>query len=97
MIEIEILDDENEPRDFDDVVKEFRKRVIMQETGNITLTVKSHLDDMVSEFDNSRSFNWNSSRILEEDNIDDQALLLHGHRRHALQLGHRPAAQVRVQ
>lgn len=49
MIEVEILDDENEPRDFDDVVKEFRKRVIMQETGNITLKVKSHTDDMVSE------------------------------------------------
>ncbi|KAJ8916494.1 hypothetical protein NQ315_000136 [Exocentrus adspersus] len=46
MIEIEILDDENEPREFDEVVKEFRKRVIMQESGNITLKVKSHLDDM---------------------------------------------------
>ncbi|XP_018575433.1 voltage-dependent calcium channel subunit alpha-2/delta-3 [Anoplophora glabripennis] len=46
MIEVEILDDENEPRDFDDVVKEFRRKVIMQETGNITLGVKSHIDDM---------------------------------------------------
>lgn len=49
MIEVEILDDENEPREFDEVVKEFRKKVIMQETGNITLKIKSHVDDMVSE------------------------------------------------
>ncbi|KAF7266188.1 hypothetical protein GWI33_020469 [Rhynchophorus ferrugineus] len=46
MMELEILDDDTEPRKFSDEMKEFRLKVIMQEKGNITLRVKSHLDDM---------------------------------------------------
>ncbi|XP_057651112.1 voltage-dependent calcium channel subunit alpha-2/delta-3 isoform X2 [Diorhabda carinulata] len=46
MIEIEILDDESEPRNFSDKIREFRRQVVMQYSGNITLDVKGHLDDM---------------------------------------------------
>lgn len=48
MIEVEIMDDDAEPREFADVMREFRKRVVMQEKGNLTLRVKTHLDDMVN-------------------------------------------------
>lgn len=47
MIEIELMDDACEPREFSETMREFRRRVVMQEKGNLTLTVKSHLDDMV--------------------------------------------------
>ncbi|XP_063927226.1 voltage-dependent calcium channel subunit alpha-2/delta-3-like isoform X3 [Zophobas morio] len=46
MIEVEVLDDGSEPRHFADEILEFRRRVVMQETGDITLEVKRHLDDM---------------------------------------------------
>ncbi|CAH1102236.1 unnamed protein product [Psylliodes chrysocephalus] len=46
MIEIEILDDDSDPRNFSDIVRDFRKHVVMQGSGNITLKVKGHLDDM---------------------------------------------------
>ncbi|CAG9853746.1 unnamed protein product [Phyllotreta striolata] len=46
MIEIEILDDDSDPRNFSDVIRDFRRQVVMQNSGNITLKVKGHLDDM---------------------------------------------------
>ncbi|CAG9772800.1 unnamed protein product [Ceutorhynchus assimilis] len=46
MMEVEILDDDSEPRRFSKEMLEMRYRVIMQKRGNITLRVKSHLDDM---------------------------------------------------
>lgn len=51
MIEIEILNDESDPRNFSEQMLEFRRRVVMQEKGDITLQVKSHIDEMVSTFD----------------------------------------------
>lgn len=48
MVEVEIMDDANEPREFSDAIRELRRKVVMQEKGNITLNVKSHLDDMVT-------------------------------------------------
>lgn len=47
MIEVEIMDDGGEPREFSETIRELRRRVVMQEKGNITLNVKTHLDDMV--------------------------------------------------
>lgn len=47
-MEVEILDDDSEPRRFNEEIQELRKRIIMQKKGNITLKVKSHLDDIVS-------------------------------------------------
>ncbi|KAJ8956284.1 hypothetical protein NQ318_015020, partial [Aromia moschata] len=46
MIEIEVLDDDSEPREFSDEVREFRRRVVFQEKGNATFKIKTHLDDM---------------------------------------------------
>ncbi|XP_072375649.1 voltage-dependent calcium channel subunit alpha-2/delta-3-like isoform X2 [Diabrotica undecimpunctata] len=46
MIEIEIIDDDSDARNFSDKIRDFRRHVVMQNTGNITLDVKSHLDDM---------------------------------------------------
>jgi hypothetical protein len=51
MIEVEILDDDAEPRRFSEDVLEFRRRVVMQESGEIKLSVKSHMDEMVSRKD----------------------------------------------
>lgn len=48
MIEVEVMDDDADPRNFSDAIKELRRKVVMQESGNITLKVKSHVDDMVS-------------------------------------------------
>lgn len=42
------MDDDAEPRDFSPEILDLRRRIVMQETGNATLKVKSHLDDMVS-------------------------------------------------
>lgn len=48
MVEVEIMDDLNEPREFSDAIRELRRRVVLQENGTVTLNVKTHLDDMVS-------------------------------------------------
>lgn len=45
--EIEIMDDDTDPRQFSPEILEFRKRVVMQKKGNLTLRVKTHMDDMV--------------------------------------------------
>lgn len=47
-MEVEILDDNTEPRNFSDEIKDFRKRIVMQMKGNSTFRIKSHFDDMVS-------------------------------------------------
>lgn len=46
-MEIEIMDDDADPRDFSDEIRLFREKCVMQEEGNITLKVKTHLDEMV--------------------------------------------------
>lgn len=48
LMEVEILNDDSEPRDFSEELKEFRRRIVMQLDGNSTFRIKSHLDDMVS-------------------------------------------------
>ncbi|XP_048521974.1 voltage-dependent calcium channel subunit alpha-2/delta-3-like isoform X2 [Dendroctonus ponderosae] len=45
-MEVEILDDDSEPRRFNEEIRDLRKKIIMQKKGNITLRVKSHLDDI---------------------------------------------------
>lgn len=47
-MEVEILDDDAESRNFSDELKDFRKRLVMQVKGNSTFRIKSHMDDMVS-------------------------------------------------
>ncbi|VEN45103.1 unnamed protein product [Callosobruchus maculatus] len=46
VIEIEIPDDETEPRNFSDAIKEFRRKIVFHNRGNATFRIKSHLDDM---------------------------------------------------
>lgn len=48
LMEVEILNDDSEPRNFSEELKEFRRRIIMQVEGSSTFRIKSHLDDMVS-------------------------------------------------
>lgn len=47
MMEVEVMDDENEPRNFSQEVIDLRYKIVMQEKGNITMNVKGHFDDMV--------------------------------------------------
>lgn len=47
MVEVEIMDDGSEPREFSDAIRELRRKVVLQEKGNVSLNVKTHLDDMV--------------------------------------------------
>lgn len=63
MIEVEIMDDGGEPREFSEIIRELRRRVVMQEKGNITLNVKTHLDDMV------RLQVFNKRRLNETSNF----------------------------
>ncbi|KAK9720898.1 Neuronal voltage-dependent calcium channel alpha 2acd [Popillia japonica] len=44
--EIEVMDDDSDPRDFSDEIKELRRNIVMQNTGKTTLNVKLHLDNM---------------------------------------------------
>ncbi|RZB94401.1 voltage-dependent calcium channel subunit alpha-2/delta-3-like, partial [Asbolus verrucosus] len=53
--EIEIMDDDAEPREFSDEIRELRKRIVMLQKGNVTLKVKTHIDDMVRDFSETRS------------------------------------------
>lgn len=46
-MEVEVMDDENEPRNFSQEVIDLRYKIVMQEKGNITMNVKGHFDDMV--------------------------------------------------
>ncbi|XP_064214426.1 voltage-dependent calcium channel subunit alpha-2/delta-3 isoform X3 [Tribolium castaneum] len=46
MTEVEVMNDDSDPRSFSDQILEFRRRVVMQEKGDITLQVKSHIDEM---------------------------------------------------
>ncbi|ERL90828.1 hypothetical protein D910_08174 [Dendroctonus ponderosae] len=48
-MEVEILDDDSEPRRFNEEIRDLRKKIIMQKKGNITLRVKSHLDDICGD------------------------------------------------
>lgn len=46
--EIEIMDDDSDPREFSEEIKELRRNIIMQNTGKTILNVKVHLDNMVN-------------------------------------------------
>lgn len=41
------MDDDAEPRNFAEAMLELRRKTVMQEKGNVTFKVKTHLDDMV--------------------------------------------------
>ncbi|XP_019871857.2 voltage-dependent calcium channel subunit alpha-2/delta-3 isoform X2 [Aethina tumida] len=44
--EVEVMDDDNHPREFSDEIRELRNNIVMQKKGNVTLRVKTHVDDM---------------------------------------------------
>lgn len=44
------MDDDAEPRDFNETILQFRKNIVMQMRGNITMAMKEHLDNMVGIF-----------------------------------------------
>lgn len=48
MLEVEVMDDDTEPRDFNDSIVDLRKNIVMQSKGHVMLRVKTHLDDLVS-------------------------------------------------
>lgn len=52
-MEVEILHDDNEARNFSEEMRDFRKKIVMQSKGNFTFRIKSHLDDMVSDINDS--------------------------------------------
>ncbi|KAL3271275.1 hypothetical protein HHI36_021766 [Cryptolaemus montrouzieri] len=56
LTEIEILDDDADPRMWSEEMKEFRRKVVMQKKGNKTFAVKSHLDDMRRIFIGTRHY-----------------------------------------
>lgn len=84
MIEVEIMDDDSEPREFSEAIRELRKKVVLQEKGNVTLNVKTHLDDMVSGIDVPRREDTSHNFVLEENRHRPKTLLLHGNRRNAI-------------
>lgn len=61
-MEVEILNDDSEARNFSDEIREFRRRIVMQMNGNVTFRIKSHLDDMVSKAVRKNNF-LNSSTL----------------------------------
>ncbi|XP_074029619.1 voltage-dependent calcium channel subunit straightjacket isoform X2 [Leptinotarsa decemlineata] len=46
VVEVEILNDDSEPRNFSEEIREFRRQIVMQINGSATLKVKTHIDDM---------------------------------------------------
>ncbi|CAH0548637.1 unnamed protein product [Brassicogethes aeneus] len=44
--EVEVLDDDSEPREFSDEIRKLRKHIVMHDRGNATLRIKTHMDDM---------------------------------------------------
>ncbi|XP_066251925.1 voltage-dependent calcium channel subunit alpha-2/delta-3 isoform X2 [Euwallacea similis] len=55
-MEVEVMDDDNEPRSFSNDVRDLRHQIIMQIKGNITLKVKTHLDGMRRIFVGKRHY-----------------------------------------
>lgn len=47
MIEVEIMDDDSDPRNFNEEILKLRDKVVMQIKGNATLNMKIHLDQKV--------------------------------------------------
>lgn len=47
MLEVEIMDDDSEPREFNDSIVNLRTNIVLQMKGHVMLRVKSHLDDFV--------------------------------------------------
>ncbi|XP_050299569.1 voltage-dependent calcium channel subunit alpha-2/delta-3 isoform X2 [Anthonomus grandis grandis] len=56
MMEVEIVDDDTLPREFGDEIRELRHKIVMQKKGNITMRVKSHLDDMTRIHISNRNY-----------------------------------------
>lgn len=48
--EVEVMDDDAEPRHFSEGILELRRKTVMQEKGNATFKVKTHVDDMVINY-----------------------------------------------
>ncbi|XP_031332073.1 voltage-dependent calcium channel subunit alpha-2/delta-3 isoform X2 [Photinus pyralis] len=46
LLEVEVMDDDSEPRDFNESIIELRRNVVMQSRGHVMLKVKTHLDDL---------------------------------------------------
>ncbi|XP_018330048.1 voltage-dependent calcium channel subunit alpha-2/delta-3-like isoform X2 [Agrilus planipennis] len=46
MMEVEVMDDDSEPREFDEALQELRKNIIFQKQGHVMHRIKSHLDEM---------------------------------------------------
>ncbi|KAF2904367.1 hypothetical protein ILUMI_01825 [Ignelater luminosus] len=56
MTEVEIVDDNNEPRDFNKALLEMRDKIVKQETGYASFKVKTHMDDMRRVILNTRHY-----------------------------------------
>ncbi|KAF5291746.1 hypothetical protein FQA39_LY14234 [Lamprigera yunnana] len=56
MLEVEVMDDDAEPRNFNESLIELRKNVVMQSKGHVMLRVKTHLDDLRRIILNNRHY-----------------------------------------
>lgn len=94
--EVEVMDDDNHPREFSDEIRELRNNIVMQKKGNVTLRVKTHVDDMV--LPTLIQFPPSTHQLFVAETSDDvhQTLLLQGDKRHPLQSRNSPPAPLRV-
>ncbi|XP_055843710.1 voltage-dependent calcium channel subunit alpha-2/delta-3 isoform X3 [Episyrphus balteatus] len=58
MIEVELLDDDREPRDFNPVLINIRDAIINQSTGSKWMLVKNHFDEMKRVMRVKRQYFW---------------------------------------
>ncbi|XP_055909802.1 voltage-dependent calcium channel subunit alpha-2/delta-3 isoform X2 [Eupeodes corollae] len=58
MIEVELLDDDREPRDFNPVLISIRDEIINQSTGSKWMLVKNHFDEMKRVIRVKRQYYW---------------------------------------
>ncbi|XP_055322700.1 voltage-dependent calcium channel subunit alpha-2/delta-3 isoform X3 [Sitodiplosis mosellana] len=58
MLEVELLDDAREPRDFSDSLLKVREQIINQENGTAHMMVKYHLDNMKRVSRLKRNYYW---------------------------------------
>ncbi|KAK5638589.1 hypothetical protein RI129_012884 [Pyrocoelia pectoralis] len=58
ILEVEIMDDDSEPRDFNESIIELRRNVVMQSRGHVMFKVKTHLDDLRRVILNNRHYHY---------------------------------------
>ncbi|KAG5680433.1 hypothetical protein PVAND_009941 [Polypedilum vanderplanki] len=58
MIDVELVDDDREPRDYDPILIELREQIINQSTGSKTLLQKFHFDKMRRVSRTKRHYYW---------------------------------------